>query len=75
MSKVFERFAPQRLDAAVSQACRECSLDLTHMSAVYAFLDEDEDSWTSCCGSACDPCVASLGAAARRALHILERDA
>ncbi len=75
MSKVFERFAPQHIDAAVSRACRESGLDLTHMSAVYAYLDEDEAGWSRCCGNACDPCVETLGAAARRALHLLEREA
>lgn len=72
MSTVFTRFSTQRIDSAVSRACREHGLDLTYMGSVYAYLDEDEDAWPRCCGSACDPCVATLGAAARRALQLLE---
>ncbi len=72
MSSVFERFTPQRIDEVVSRACLETGLELTRMSAVYAYLDEDEEAWTPCCGNGCDPCVESLAAAARRALHLLE---
>jgi hypothetical protein len=71
---VLSRYAAECVDAAVSQACREHGLDLTHMASIYAYLDEDEDAWPRCCGSACDPCVATLGAVTRRALTLLERD-
>jgi hypothetical protein len=67
-------YAPDRIDAAVTQACREHALDLTHAGSIYAWLDEDEDAWPRCCGSACDPCVATLGSVARRALTLLERE-
>ncbi len=74
MSQGLSRYAPERIDAAVTQACRDYGLDLAHMGSVYAYLDVDEDEWPPCCSRGCDPCVATLGAAARRALTILERD-
>ncbi len=64
---------PERVEAAVVQACRDHLLDLTHVASIYAWLDEDEDDWPRCCGSACDPCVGTLAAVARRALTLLER--
>lgn len=75
MNAVHERFASERIDSAVSRACKEHGLDLTHMGSIYAFLDEDEDAWPRCCGSACEPCVATLGSVARRALDLLDAGA
>ncbi len=72
MSTLLSRFASERIDSAVSRACSEHGLDLTHMTSVYAYLDEDEDAWPRCCGDGCDPCVATLGAVARRALDLLD---
>ena len=64
------------IDDAVEKACRELGLDLVHAGSVHAWLAEPEADWPSCCDRGCDPCVATLGAAARRALRILdERDA
>lgn len=41
MSTLLSRFASERIDSAVSRACSEHGLDLTHMTSVYAYLDED----------------------------------
>jgi hypothetical protein len=68
-------YPPARIEAAVTQACRENNLDLTYIGSVYAYLDEDEDEWPACCGSSCDPCVLQLATVARRALILLEREA
>lgn len=65
------RYTPQELDDAVSRACREHHLDAGYASSIYAYLDEDEDAWPRCCGSSCEPCVATLAAVARRALTLL----
>jgi hypothetical protein len=67
-------YPPDRVDAAIEQACRECQLDLTYASSIYAYLEEDEDCWPACCGSSCEPCVLQLSTVARRALSILESD-
>lgn len=61
-----------RVEEAVAQACREFRLDPALEGSVHAYLDEDEDLWPACCGSSCDPCVQTLGSAARRALILLE---
>jgi hypothetical protein len=66
---------PSRVADAVAQACRECHLDPALEGSVHAYLDEPEDLWPACCGSSCDPCVQTLGSAARRALILLETPA
>ena len=58
--------------AAVDQACRELGLDLVHAASVQAYLAEPECDWPPCCDRRCEPCVATLGAAARRARRILD---
>ncbi len=65
-------FPPEKVRDAVEQACREHHLDSSLLGAVYAYLEEDEDVWPSCCNAGCDPCVLTLGSAARRALILLE---
>lgn len=60
------------IDAAVEQACRELKLDLVHAGSVHAWLAEPESDWPACCDRGCDPCVAVLADAARRAKRILE---
>lgn len=65
-------FPPERVAEAVERACREHHLDAQCITAVHAYLDEDEDQWPACCGSDCDPCVQTLASAARRALVLLE---
>jgi hypothetical protein len=64
--------SPSRVDEAVAQACREFHLDPALAGSVHAYLEEDEDLWPACCGSSCEPCVQTLGSAARRALILLE---
>lgn len=66
---------PSRVADAVAQACREFHLDPALEGSVHAYLDEPEDLWPACCGSSCDPCVQTLGSAARRALILLETPA
>ena len=63
---------PSRVDAAVAQACREFHLDPALKGSVRAYVEVDEDLWPACCSSNCDPCVQTLGSAARRALILLE---
>jgi hypothetical protein len=60
------------IDAAVEQACRELELDLVHAGSVHAWLTEPESDWPTCCDRGCEPCVATLADAARRAKGILE---
>ena len=62
---------PQIADA-VEQACHELGLELVHASSVHAWLAEPESDWPPCCDRGCEPCVAVLAAAARRARSILE---
>lgn len=58
--------------AAAEEACRELRLDLVHAGSVQAWLSEPESEWPPCCDRGCEPCVLTLGAAARRARSILE---
>ena len=72
LPEVMDGHAPERVREAVERACLETALDLQHASSVHAWLEEDEDCWPACCGSACEPCVQHIAEAARRALRILE---
>ena len=66
-----ESASPTRVAEAVACACREHQLDPSLEGSVHAYLEEDEGEWPSCCGGGCDPCVQTLGSAARRALTLL----
>lgn len=57
---------------AAEEACRELKLDLVHAGSVQAWMSEPESEWPPCCDRGCEPCVLTLGAAARRARSILE---
>jgi hypothetical protein len=61
------------IDAAVEQACRELKIDLIHVGSLQAWIAEPESEWPTCCDRGCEPCVLTLGAAARRARSILEQ--
>ncbi len=63
---------PVRVDEAIDQSLREHGMDLVWASSIYAYLDDDEDEWPRCCGSACDPCVATLANVTRRVKTLLE---
>ncbi|MEZ4405654.1 MAG: hypothetical protein R3A52_04025 [Polyangiales bacterium] len=67
-----EKHPPERVALAVERACRETRLPVTSMGLVFAFLDDDEDEWPSCCNNGCEPCVLTLAAAARRAMDLLD---
>lgn len=67
------RPSPAQIRASVEQACQECDLDSRFIASVYAYIEQDENEWPRCCASACDPCVQTIGHAARRALALIER--
>lgn len=58
-------------DAAVTAALREAAaragLAPDQIGLIRMYLDEDPDTWASCCGSACDPCVLTIACAVRDA--------
>lgn len=64
---------PERVAEAVAQACREAHLDGSLEGCVHAYLEEPPDEWPSCCSGSCDPCVLTLGSAARRAMGLLAK--
>ncbi|MBL8604546.1 MAG: hypothetical protein JNK72_21650 [Myxococcales bacterium] len=66
-------YAPEAISAAAERACLEHHLESAFVGSVMAYMSEDEDTWPSCCGSGCEPCVLSLESAARRALILLEK--
>lgn len=66
--------ASMRRAAAVAAAVREAGLDPSYSLAIESMLEEDEASWASCCGSACDPCVQVLAHAAREARRRIEAE-
>jgi hypothetical protein len=66
-------YPAEKVRDAVEQACREMHIDSQYIGSVYAYMEEDEDTWPRCCGSSCEPCVLTLCAAARRALALLEK--
>jgi hypothetical protein len=65
-------YSHAEVDDAVERACREAGLDLVHAGSVHAWLSEPEGDWPACCDRGCEPCVAVLADAARRARRILE---
>lgn len=65
-------YPPERVADAVEQSLREHGMEQVWASSIYAYLEDDEDSWPRCCGSACEPCVATLASVARRVMSILD---
>lgn len=71
--RAMARPTPEQIRDAIEQACRETALDAMYIPSIYAYVEQDEDEWPSCCNSQCEPCVLTLGHTARRALVLLER--
>lgn len=56
---------------AILRALREVGLPGDHAPDVRALLDAPDESWRSCCGGFCDPCVQAIGRAVDRARALL----
>lgn len=61
------------VDDAILRALREVGLGGEHIEDVRARLDAADESWRSCCGGFCDPCVQTIGRAVDRARALLGR--
>ncbi|MDQ3034613.1 MAG: hypothetical protein M3Y87_19545 [Myxococcota bacterium] len=60
-------------DEAIRRALREVGLPADYAAEIRARLDAPDESWRSCCGGFCDPCVLTLGRAVDRARALLQQ--
>ncbi len=59
--------APEVVAVALRDAAARAGLAPDQVGLIRMYLDEDPDTWASCCGSACDPCVLTIACAVRDA--------
>jgi hypothetical protein len=55
--------SPAGLERALDEALAAAGIRPAYREVVRAHLDEPDERWRFCCGSACDPCVAQIGRA------------
>ena len=54
------------IERALDGALAEAGIAPVYREVVRRHVDEPDERWRFCCGSACDPCVAQIGRAVDR---------
>jgi hypothetical protein len=61
------------LEAALSQAMRESTLDEAYRGTVRALLGRQDDFWRRCCGNNCEPCSTTLARVVDRTRELVDQ--